>query len=133
MSVCCVLSHFSCCVQLFSTSWTIALQAPLPMGFSRQKYWRGLPRAPPGDLPDSGIESAPLKSSAPVAVFFTTSTTLCNRGTGPQLARKKAIKQNKTIVFMFRRRQIRDGRTAELKFPVYLFRFYFNVEPPSSN
>ena len=44
------------CVQLFSTLWTVAHQAPPPMGFSRQEYWSGLPFLSPGDLPDSGIE-----------------------------------------------------------------------------
>ena len=43
-------------VQLFVTPWTIAHQAPLSMGFSRQEYWGGLSFPPPGDLPDSGIE-----------------------------------------------------------------------------
>ena len=38
------------------TTWTIALQAPLPMGFSRQEYWSALPFPSPGDLPDPGIE-----------------------------------------------------------------------------
>ena len=47
-----LLSH----VQLFVTPWTVACQAPLSMGFSRQKYWSGLPFPSPGDLPDSGIE-----------------------------------------------------------------------------
>ena len=46
------LSH----VQLFATPWTVALQAPLPMGFSGQEYWSGLPFPSPGDLPDPGIE-----------------------------------------------------------------------------
>ena len=36
--------------------WTVAHQAPLPMGFSRQEYWSGLPFPSPGDLPDPGIE-----------------------------------------------------------------------------
>ena len=36
--------------------WTIALQAPLSMGFSRQEYWSGLLFPSPGDLPDIGIE-----------------------------------------------------------------------------
>ena len=36
--------------------WTVALQAPLPMKFSRQEYWSGLPFPSPGDLPDPGIE-----------------------------------------------------------------------------
>ena len=40
----------------FATSRTIALQAPLFMGFSRQEYRSGLPFPPPGDLPDPGIE-----------------------------------------------------------------------------
>ena len=39
---CAVLSHFSC-VQLFAILWTIARQAPLSMGFSRQEYWSALP------------------------------------------------------------------------------------------
>ena len=37
-------------------SWTIACQAPLSMGFSRQEYWSGLPFPSPGDLPNLGIE-----------------------------------------------------------------------------
>ena len=36
--------------------WTIAYQAPLSLGFSRQEYWSGLPFPSPGDLPDSGIK-----------------------------------------------------------------------------
>ena len=43
-------------VQLFETPWTVAPQAPLSMGFSRQEYWSGLPFPSPGDLPDPGIE-----------------------------------------------------------------------------
>ena len=38
------------------TPWTIACQAPLSMGFSRQEYWSGLPFPSPGDLPNPGIE-----------------------------------------------------------------------------
>ena len=38
------------------TSWTVAYQAPLSMGFSRQEYWSGLPFPSPGDLPDPRIE-----------------------------------------------------------------------------
>ena len=43
-------------VQLFAILWTVAHQAPLSMGFSRQEYWSGLPFPSPGDLPDPGIE-----------------------------------------------------------------------------
>ena len=38
------------------TPWTAACRAPLSMGFSRQEYWSGLPRPPPGYLPNPGIE-----------------------------------------------------------------------------
>ena len=53
------LSHFSR-VQLFATLWSVARQAPLSMGFSRQEYWSGLPCPPPGDLPDPKIKLAHL-------------------------------------------------------------------------
>ena len=38
------------------TSWTVAHQVPLSMGFPRQEYWCGLPFPPPRDLPDPGSE-----------------------------------------------------------------------------
>ena len=41
-----------------ATPWTVARQAPLSMGFSRQEYWSGLPFPPPGNLTDPGIEPA---------------------------------------------------------------------------
>ena len=46
------------------TSWTVAHQAPLSMGFSKQEYWSGLPFPSPGGLPDPGIEpgSPPLQA-----------------------------------------------------------------------
>ena len=50
-----MLSHFSH-VRLFVTARTVALQAPLSLGFSRQEYCSGLPFPSPGDLPDAGIE-----------------------------------------------------------------------------
>ena len=67
----CILSHFSH-VQLLATLWTIALQAPLLMGFSRQEYWNGLPCPPSRDLPDPGIEPMSLMSPAWAGGFFTT-------------------------------------------------------------
>ena len=45
------------CLRLFVTSWTVAHQAPLSMGFSRQEYWSGLPFTSPRDLPNPGIEA----------------------------------------------------------------------------
>ena len=50
MCVCLVMSDSA-------TSWTVACQAPLSMGFFRQQYWSGLPVPSPGDLPDPGIEA----------------------------------------------------------------------------
>ena len=55
----CLLSRFTH-VQLFVISWTIACQAPLSMGFSRQEHWSGSPCPPPGGLPDPGTEPASL-------------------------------------------------------------------------
>ena len=59
-------------VQLFATPWTGTCQAPLLMGFSRQKYWSGLPFPSPGDLPHPGIEPMSPVSLAPAGDFFTT-------------------------------------------------------------
>ena len=56
-------------------SWTVAHQAPLPTGFSRQEDWSGLPFSPPGDLPDPGIKPVSLMSPALAGRLFTTSAT----------------------------------------------------------
>ena len=66
----CVLTHFSR-VQLFATPGTVAHKAPLFVGFSRQKYWSGLPCSRPVDLSDPGIEP----SSALAGRLFTTNAT----------------------------------------------------------
>ena len=70
----CMPTQFSC-VWLFVTLWTVAYQAPLSMGFSRQEYWSGLPCPSPGDLPNPGIEPTSLNSPALAGRFFTTRTT----------------------------------------------------------
>ena len=54
------------------TLWTVARQAPLSMGFSKQEYWSGLPCPPPGDLPDPGIKPMSLTSPALAYGLFTT-------------------------------------------------------------
>ena len=66
----CVLSHFGH-VWLIANLGTIAYQAPLSMGCSRQQYWCGSPCPPPGDLPDPGIEPESLVSPALAGRFFT--------------------------------------------------------------
>ena len=70
----CGLSHFSR-VRLLVILWTVACQAPLFMGFSRQGYWSGLPCLPPGDLPDPGIKPTSLVSPALAGRLFTSSAT----------------------------------------------------------
>ena len=62
-------------VRLFETLWTVACQAPLSVGFSRQEYWSGLPCPLPGDLPDPGIKPVSLMSPELAGVFFITSAT----------------------------------------------------------
>ena len=57
------------CLTLFNSMDS----SPLPMGFSRQEYWRGFPFPPPGDLPDPGIELTSLISTALTGEFFTVS------------------------------------------------------------
>ena len=73
----CVLSHLrkgmhACSVASIEsnsvTPWTVAHQVSLSMGFSRQKYWSGLP-FPPGDLPSPGVEPTSL-TSALAGVFL---------------------------------------------------------------
>ena len=79
-----MLSH----VPLFVTTWIVACQAHLSMGFSRQEYWSGLPFPPPGDLPDPEIEPGSLRSPALAGVFFTTSATwgaLCDANVQPRI------------------------------------------------
>ena len=61
------------CVYLFATPATVAHQALLSMGFSRQEYWSGVPFPPPGDLPNPGIEPASLPSPALADRFLTPS------------------------------------------------------------
>ena len=70
----CVLSSFSH-VQLFVTLGTLARQAPLSMGFSRQEYWSGLSFPPPGDLPNPGIQPLSLNISCVGRRILTTRTT----------------------------------------------------------
>ena len=70
----CMLRHFSH-VQLCASLWTVACQAPLSVGFSRQEYWSGLPCSLPGYLPHPGSEPMSLMSPALAGRFFTTSAT----------------------------------------------------------
>ena len=68
---------FKCSVvsDSFETSWTVAQQAPLSVGFPRQEYWSGLPFPSPRDFRDPGMELGSPVSPLPPALaggFFTT-------------------------------------------------------------
>ena len=56
--------------QTLVTLWTVAHQAALSMGFSRQEYWSGLPFPSAGDLPNPGIK--PMSPAMDSGRFFTT-------------------------------------------------------------
>ena len=73
--------------QLFVTPSTVARQAPLSMGSSRQEYWSGLPFPSPRDLPDPGIELISPASPALAGGFFTTEP--------PEKPHRKLIKNTK--------------------------------------
>ena len=60
--LCCVASCLSCLALCNTMDWTVAHQAPLSTGFSRQEYWRALSFPSPGDLPDPGIQLVSLMS-----------------------------------------------------------------------
>ena len=67
-SLCCLAGSLVCVRSVVSDSaapWTGACQSALPLGFSRQESWSGVPLPSPGDLPDPGIEPQLLVSPAP--------------------------------------------------------------------
>ena len=68
-----MLSHFSH-VRLFVSLWTVARQAPLSMGFSRQEYRGVLPCPPPGYRPHPGFKPMSFTSPALAGGSLTTST-----------------------------------------------------------
>ena len=70
LCVCCVLSRFSH-VWLFATLWTVAHQAPLSKGLSRQEYWSGLPCPPLEDLPNPRDRTGISSISCIAGGFFT--------------------------------------------------------------
>ena len=63
-------THMLSCVRLFVIPWTVAHQAPLSMGFSRQEHWSRFPFPSPGDLPKPRTETS-LASPALADGFFT--------------------------------------------------------------
>ena len=93
--VCVCVCQLLSCVQLFATPQTVAYQAPLSMGFSRQECWSGLPFPSPGDLLNLGLKpgSPALQTDALpsepqlVSIFFSTFSTIYSKN----MYYKKAI------------------------------------------
>ena len=86
---CAVLSCFSH-VRLFAALWTVAHQAPLSMGLSRQEYWSGLPCPPPGDLCYLGIK--------PVALALQAESLLLRPSGKPTQNRLSSLKIKNSII-----------------------------------
>ena len=75
INACTCAKSLQSCPTLLRPPWTIASQAPLFIGFSRQEYWSGLPCPPLGDISNPGIKPNCLISPALAGGFFTTSVT----------------------------------------------------------
>ena len=116
-------------VWLLSTLWTIAHQAPLSMGFSRQRYWSEFPCPSPGDLPRPGIQPASLATPAVQA----DSLLLRHRGS-PDLRYVSAVDGFRAYNISFPTclcsmlRWHRDGISPDIR---QLFLFARPLPPPS--
>ena len=82
-------------VQLFATLWTVARQAPLSMGFSRQEDWSGLPFPSPGDLPNPGIKPAHVAGRR----FILWATRVCSKSSPPSYSLHLTANKQKTYCF----------------------------------
>ena len=79
-ALCLVIS----CVWLFVTPWTVALQAPLSMGFFRQEYWSGMPFPSLGDLQNPGSNPGLLRCR-PILYHLSHQGSPKNTGVGSHL------------------------------------------------
>ena len=125
----CMLNCFSH-VWLFATLWTIARQAPLSRGFSRQEYWSGLLCLSPGNLSNTGIEPTSLKSPALAGGFFTTGAfweahIICSMIQWVHLFRAPNIYQALTVfqVLILSTRDIAANKTESLAFMGLIFSY----------
>ena len=101
------LCIFCVCAQLFSgvqlcvTPWTVARQAPLSMGFSRQEYWCGLPFPLPGDFPDPGGRAHVSCLGSRVLLLLGHLVTLCifHHSWGKNKERGVVMNKNKVSIY----------------------------------
>ena len=96
--------------------WTLALQAPLSMGCSRQKCQSRLPCPPPGDLPHPETEPVSLMSLALESRFFTTSSTW-EAHYEPRKEKKKKKKKTPASISAFREGSDRQGQLPKQTLP----------------
>ena len=133
MCVCVYGVHALSCVWCFASPWTVALQAPLSMGFSRQEYWSGLPFPSPGDLPDPGIEPASLASPALPGGFFTTElprkirTTLCTNYCYSQFTDENTETQRHEIICPKSHSEVKGQREGKLDLCMLLLHYFFHL------
>ena len=80
-----------------ATPWTVAHQAPVSMGFSRQEYWSGLPCSPPGELPNPGLQPESLTSLALAGGLFITNATWEAQKVMKGMGKKEKIKQQSLV------------------------------------
>ena len=85
-------------VRPFVTLRTVARQAPLCMGFSRQEYWSGMPRPPPGDLPDPGVK--PVSLMFPASLMLPLGSLLPERVGLPRWCRGKELDYKHTYIYI---------------------------------
>ena len=77
----CVYAQSLTPVWLYVTPWTVAAQAPLPMGFPRQEYWNALPFSSPRDFPDPGVKPTSLALAGRFFYHWATTDPTEERGT----------------------------------------------------
>ena len=108
------LSRFSC-VQLCAAPWTVARQAPLSVGFSRQEGWSGLPLPTLGDLTEPGIEPESAVYPAFAGVFFATRAS--GEGHGPEYLSDLSSRDLLIAVCQGRPRHGVRGKDEEVRVP----------------
>ena len=104
--------------------WTVAHQAPLSMGFSRQEYWSGLPFPSPGDLPQKGIK--PM-SPALAGRFFTSEPhgKPAKKSTFDQTAVRKDAKENSSSKLCIPRQTLTIVNFVYIC--VFLYKIYLHI------
>ena len=110
----CLLNCFSY-VWLIATPWTVAHQAPLSIGCSRQEYWGRSPFPSPGDLPDPGIKPTSLASWILAGEFFNPSATWEAHKVGVFMHKGYGYFLNCYKVYTWRSLPVSHSKCAELE------------------